>query len=318
MIKVKTLGKFPLFSGLAVVVSSVFLLSACGAASTTTSASNTSDSSIKTTSTSKIKIVAAENFYGEVAKAVGGDRVDVINILDNPNTDPHDFEPTPDVARSVSNAQVIVYNGVGYDAWIDKLISADSSSKSKSITKVADDVMGKKEGDNEHVWYNPNTMPKLANKLADDLAKLDPSQAETYHKNAQTFIASLAPLQEKVQKLKQTSGVKIDVSEPVFDYMANAINLSVNDAKFSKAIDEGTDPSAADVAQLQSDLKGKNVKVFVYNIQNSSPTVDNLVKLAKSSEVPIVEVTETKPKGKTYFQWMNDQLDQVAKALGIQ
>lgn len=315
MIKNKVVRKFPLITGIA-VLSSVFLLSACGATSSTKSASSTADSS--TSSTSKIKIVAAENFYGEVAKAVGGDRVDVTNILDNPNTDPHDFEPTPDVARTVSNSQVIIYNGVGYDAWMDKLISADSSSKSKSITKVADDVMGKKEGDNEHVWYNPDTMPKLANKLADDLAKLDPSKGETYHKNAQTFIASLAPLQEKAQKLKQTSGVKIDVSEPVFDYMANALNLSVNDTKFSKAIDNGTEPSASDVAQLQSDLKDKNVKAFVYNIQNSSPTVDNLVKLAKSSGVPIVEVTETNPKGKTYLQWMNDQLDQVGKALGIQ
>jgi zinc/manganese transport system substrate-binding protein len=315
MIKNKVVRKFPLITGIA-VLSSVFLLSACGATSNTKSASSTADSS--TSSTSKIKIVAAENFYGEVAKAVGGDRVDVTNILDNPNTDPHDFEPTPDVARTVSNSQVIIYNGVGYDAWMDKLISADSSSKSKSITKVADDVMGKKEGDNEHVWYNPDTMPKLANKLADDLAKLDPSKGETYHKNAQTFIASLAPFQEKAQKLKQTSGVKIDVSEPVFDYMANALNLSVNDTKFSKAIDNGTEPSASDVAQLQSDLKDKNVKAFVYNIQNSSPTVDNLVKLAKSSGVPIVEVTETNPKGKTYLQWMNDQLDQMGKALGIQ
>ena len=315
MIKNKVVRKFPLITGIA-VLSSVFLLSACGATSSTKSASSTADSS--TSSTSKIKIVAAENFYGEVAKAVGGDRVDVTNILDNPNTDPHDFEPTPDVARTVSNSQVIIYNGVGYDAWMDKLISADSSSKSKSITKVADDVMGKKEGDNEHVWYNPDTMPKLANKLADDLATLDPSKGETYHKNAQTFIASLAPLQEKAQKLKQTSGVKIDVSEPVFDYMANALNLSVNDTKFSKAIDNGTEPSASDVAQLQSDLKDKNVKAFVYNIQNSSPTVDNLVKLAKSSGVPIVEVTGRNPKGKTYLQWMNDQLDQVGKALGIQ
>lgn len=302
----------PFITGI-VVLSSVFLLSACGGTSNTTSASSKADSS-----GGKIKIVAAENFYGEVAKAVGGDKVDVTNILDNPNTDPHDFEPTPEVARTVSNSQVIVYNGVGYDAWMDKLISADSSSKSKSITKVADDVMDKKEGDNEHVWYNPETMPKLANKLADDLAKLDPKNAQNYHKNAQAFIVSLAPLEEKIQKLKQTSGVKIDVSEPVFDYMANALNLSVNDTRFSKAIDEGNDPAASDVAQLQSDIKGKNVNVFVYNIQNSSPTVDNLVKLAKSSGVPVVQVTETKPKEKNYLEWMNDQLDQVAKALGIE
>lgn len=306
------LSKFQKITGFTASLSLIFLLSACGSSSNHTSSSNTVNSP------AKIKIVAAENFYGEVAKAVGGDHVEVTNILDNPNTDPHDYEPTPDVARTVSNSQIVVYNGVGYDSWMDKLINADSSSKSKSITKVADDVMGKKEGDNEHIWYNPDTMPKLAKKLADDLEKIDPSQAQTYQKNAQTFIASLAPLREKVQKLKQASGAKIDVSEPVFDYMANALNLEVNDQKFSKAIDNGTEPSASDVGQLQSDIKGKNIKLFVYNVQNSSPTVDNLVKMVKSSGVPVVKVTETEPKGKTYLEWMNDQLDQVSKALGIQ
>ncbi|MDP4107569.1 MAG: zinc ABC transporter substrate-binding protein, partial [Bacillota bacterium] len=298
-------------TGLTASASLIFLLSACSSSSNDTSAS-------KSNSSGKIKIVAAENFYGEVAKAVGGNHVEVTDILDNPNTDPHDYEPTPDAARTVSNSQMIIYNGVGYDSWMDKLINADSSSKSKSITKVADDVMGKKEGENEHIWYNPDTMPKLAKKLADDLAKLDPSQAQTYQKNAQTYIDSLAPLQEKVKKLKQTSGTKIDVSEPVFDYMANALNLEVNDQKFSFAIDNGSEPSAADVGKLQNDLKGKKIKLFVYNVQNSSPTVDNLVKMAKSSGVPVVKVTETEPKGKTYLQWMNEQLDQVAKALGIQ
>jgi zinc/manganese transport system substrate-binding protein len=306
------LSKMSKIKGLAASVSLLFLLSACGSSANTASTSNTVNSN------GKIKIVAAEDFYGEVAKAVGGDHVEVTNILDNPNTDPHDYEPTPDVARAVSNSQVIVYDGVGYDAWMDKLISADSSSKSKSIIKVANDVMGKKDGDNEHVWYDPETMPKLATKLADDLAKIDPSQAQTFQKNAQTYIASLAPLQEKVQKLKQTSGAKIDVSEPVFDYMANALNLKVNDQKFSLAIDNGSEPSATDVAQLQSDIKGKNIKLFVYNIQNSSPTVDNLVKMAQSSGVPVIKVTETEPKGDTYVQWMDDQLDQVAKALGVQ
>jgi zinc/manganese transport system substrate-binding protein len=230
-------------TGLAATASLFFLLSACGSSSNDTSTS-------KSDFSGKIKIVAAENFYGEVAKAVGGDNVVVTDILDNPNTDPHDYEPTPDAARTVSNSQMIIYNGVGYDSWMDKLINADSSSKSKLITKVADDVMGKKEGDNEHIWYNPDTMPKLAKKLADDLAKADPSHAQNYQKNAQTYIDSLALLQEKVQKLKQTSGAKIDVSEPVFDYMANALNLKVNNQKFSLAIDNGTEPSAADVGVL--------------------------------------------------------------------
>ncbi len=287
---------------------SLLLLSGCADSSkTTTSAPDGSDS--------KIKIVAAENFYGEVAKAVGGNRVEVTSILDNPNVDPHDYEPTAETSKLVNDAQIIVYNGAGYDAWMDKVIKSSSSASSKSAIQVAEDIMGVKEGENEHVWYDPTTMPKLAIKLADDLSKLDPTQKEAFNKRAQTFIKSLDPLKEKVQKLKQESATNISVSEPIFDYMAQALNLKINDSKFARAIDEGTDPAPADIAALQNDLNGKKVKLLVHNTQNSTPVVDNIVKLANSNSIPIVKVTETEPKGKNYLQWMVDQLDDVAKAI---
>ncbi|MDR6997743.1 metal ABC transporter solute-binding protein, Zn/Mn family [Neobacillus niacini] len=287
---------------------SLILLSGCADSSkTTTSAPAGSDS--------KIKIVAAENFYGEVAKAVGGNRVEVTSILDNPNVDPHDYEPTAETSKLVNDAKVIMFNGAGYDEWMDKVIKASSSSNSKSVIKVAEDLMGKKEGDNEHVWYDPTTMPKLAIKIADDLSKLDPTHKEDFNQRAQSYIKSLEPLKEKVQELKQQSATNIDVSEPVFDYMAKALNLKVNNSKFARAIDEGTDPAPSDIAALQNDLNGKKVKLLVHNTQNSTPVVDNIVKLANSNSIPIVKVTETKPKGKNYLQWMVDQLDDVAKAI---
>jgi zinc/manganese transport system substrate-binding protein len=293
-------------AGYTLTVVSLILLSGCSATSPSGPAGNQG----------KIKVVAAENFYGEVAQAVGGDRVEVTSILTNPNTDPHGYEPTPDASEAVQRAQVVVYNGAGYDEWMEKLLGADSKANTKFVIKVAEDLQGKKKGDNEHVWYDPTTMPKLATSLADQLAKIDPSQANAYHQRAKDYIASLSPLTEKVQKLKQSSTTPIDVSEPIFDYMAEALNLKINDAKFAKAIDEGTDPAPTDVAALQNDLKGKKVKFFVYNVQNSSPTVDNMVKLAKANGVPIVQVTETEPKGKSYLQWMTDQLDEISKALG--
>jgi zinc/manganese transport system substrate-binding protein len=299
----------------------ILLLSGCGESPKTTSAPASSDSAKPPANTSntpagKIKVVAAENFYGEVAKAVGGDRVEVTSILDNPDVDPHDYEPTPETSKLVNDAQVIVYNGAGYDAWMEKVIKASSSANSKTVIPVAEDLIGKKEGDNEHVWYQATTMPKLATKLADDLAKIDPSESDAFHQRAQAYITSLDPLKEKVQQLKQTSATKIDVSEPIFDYMAEALNLTINDAKFSKAIDEGTDPAPTDIASLQSDLKEKKVKLFIHNTQNSSTTVDNMIKLATSSGIPIVKVTETEPKDKNYLQWMIDQLDQVDQVLG--
>lgn len=287
----------------------LLLLSGCAESSKTTTSSPANPDA-------KIKVVAAENFYGEVAKAVGGNRVEVTSILDNPDVDPHDYEPTADTSKLVNDAQVIVYNGAGYDAWMDKVIKASSSANSKSVTLVAEDIMGVKEGDNEHVWYDPATMPKLAIKIADDLSKLDPTQKEAFNQRAQSYIKSLDPLKEKVQKLKQESATTIDVSEPIFDYMAKALNLTINDSKFARAIDEGTDPAPSDIATLQNDLKGKKVKFFVHNIQNSTPVVDNMVKLANSNGIPIVKVTETEPKGKDYLQWMVDQLDDVAKVIG--
>ncbi|WCK52775.1 zinc ABC transporter substrate-binding protein [Aneurinibacillus sp. Ricciae_BoGa-3] len=294
----------------ALTLASVFVLAGC---SSSQNAPSTSASSAKD---EKIKIVAAENFYGEVAQAVGGDRVEVTSILTNPDTDPHGYESTPDNSKSVYSANVVVYNGAGYDSWMEKMINAGSSNEQKSVIKVAEDLQGKKEGDNEHVWYDPTTMTKLANSLADQLSKIDAKQTDAYHQRAKQYIASLAPLTEKVQKLKQSSPTPIAVSEPIFDYMVQPLNLTIDDTKFAKAIDEGTDPSPVDVGTLQNDLKGKKVKLFVHNVQNSSPTVENMVKLARSSGVPIVQVTETEPKGKNYLQWMTDQLDQVGKALG--
>jgi zinc/manganese transport system substrate-binding protein len=265
--------------------------------------------------TGKIKIVAAENFYGEAAKAVGGDLVEVISILTSPDMDPHDFEPTPQVSKDVDGAKIVIYNGVGYDEWMSKLISASGDAKNKTVIPVASAIMGKKAGDNEHVWYNPETFPKFAKDLADKLGKLDSAHADTYTKQAEAYIATLAPFTDLAKELKQASPVPIAVSEPVFDYTAQALNLTITDEKFKKAAEEGVDPAPADVAKLQDDIKTKKIKMFVNNIQASSPTVKNMVALAKENGIPIIEVTETNPKDKNYVQWMTDQLNQIKAAL---
>jgi zinc/manganese transport system substrate-binding protein len=263
----------------------------------------------------KIQIVAAENFYGEVAKAVGGDLVEVISILNSPDMDPHDFEPTPQVSKNVDSAKVVIYNGLGYDEWMSKLINASGDAKNKMVIRVGNDVMGKKEGDNEHVWYNPETFPKLAKDLAEKLGKLDTNNAAAYTKQADAYITTLAPFTDLVKELKQASPLPIAVSEPVFDYIAVALNLSITDEKFKMAAEEGIDPAPADIARLQDDIKNKKIKMFINNIQSSSPIVENMVALAKENDIPIIEVTETLPKDKSYLQWMVDQVNQIKSAL---
>ncbi|KEO84816.1 metal ABC transporter solute-binding protein, Zn/Mn family [Tumebacillus flagellatus] len=293
----------------AVLALSASLLTACSNGGT--QATNATKSSGE----GKLKVVAAENFYGEVLQAVGGERVEVVSLLTSPEQDPHEYEATPADSKSVADANYVVYNGIGYDEWMEKLLGASTSTKTK--VAVGSDVMGKRLGDNPHIWYDPSTISKLTERVAQDLGTLDPSHASEYKQRAEEYLNTLKPLVEKVEKLKQTTPVLIDVSEPVFQYMADALNLKVNNEKFSEAIEDESDPAPAVLADVQDDLKQKRVKLFVHNIQVDSPTVQNIAKLAESSGVPVVRVTETEPKGKNYPEWMNDQLDQIMKGLEV-
>lgn len=261
---------------------------------------------------SKIQVVASLDFYGEVAKAVGGNKVSVQSIINNPAVDPHDYEPTTRVGKSVASADLVVASGIGYDGWMDKVVK--SAGKSKNYLRVADDLMNKKEGDNEHIWYDPRTMPKLANTLADKFAKKDPADKATFKANAKKYIASLDDLNTLINKLKsKVNGQLVDVSEPVFGYALDYLGYKVNDDHFSKSTEDGTDYSAKDIHGIETDIKEKKIAFFVNNIQASSKTVNQLVKLAEQNNVPVLKVTETLPKGKNYRTWMTSQYQQLEK-----
>lgn len=261
---------------------------------------------------SKIQVVASLDFYGEVAKAVGGNKVSVQSIINNPAVDPHDYEPTTKVGKSVASADLVVASGIGYDGWMDKVVK--SADKSKNYLRVADDLMNKKEGDNEHIWYDPRTMPKLANTLADKFAKKDPADKATFKANAKKYIASLDDLNTLINKLKsKVNGQLVDVSEPVFGYALDYLGYKVNDDHFSKSTEDGTDYSAKDIHGIETDIKEKKIAFFVNNIQASSKTVNQLVKLAEQNNVPVLKVTETLPKDKNYRTWMPSQYQQLEK-----
>ncbi|MFC4812464.1 metal ABC transporter solute-binding protein, Zn/Mn family [Paenibacillus sp. GCM10023250] len=287
-----------------------------GTENSASSANGNSSANGSAADAGKIRIVAAENFYGEVAEAVGGAYVDVTSLLTSPDADPHDYEPTPDASKAVDEAAVVIFNGIGYDEWAQKLIDASGKAADKTVIRVASDVMARQDGDNEHVWYNPDTMGRYADYLADRLGRLDPDHKADYAKQAADYKQSLAPLTEAVSELKQAEPLPVAVSEPVFDYMAQALNLRITDDTFKRAAEEETDPAPQDVAQLQDEIKGKKIAFFVNNTQATSPTVQHLVDLAGQSGVPVVEVTETLPAGKDYVAWMTDILDQIKAALG--
>ncbi|KML60062.1 cation ABC transporter substrate-binding protein [Burkholderia cepacia] len=261
-----------------------------------------------------VNVVAAENFYGDVVSQIGGRHVAVTSILSNPDQDPHLFEASPKTARALQHAQVVIYNGADYDPWMGKLLGA--SKQAKRATIVVADLVGKKAGDNPHLWYDPATMPAAARAIAAELGRADPANKAEYDANLQKFVASLKPVDDKVAALRaQYKGVPVTATEPVFGYMSDAIGLDMRNQRFQLATMNDTEASAQDVAAFENDLRKKQVRVLIYNSQAEEPMTKRMLKIARDGGVPTVSVTETQPAGKTFQQWMAGQLDALASAL---
>lgn len=261
-----------------------------------------------------IPVVAAENFYGEVAAAVGGDRVTVESVIVSPGADPHDFAPPPSIARAVADARVVVMNGAEYDHWMERLLDA-SPTAGRSVIAVAD-LIGFSDGDNPHLWYDPRAVPALTAALADTLVLADPQGAADYRDRAADFLQSLAPLNQRIAEIRtRYDGVPVTASEPVFGPMAAALGLDMRNRDFQRAIMHETEPSARAIAEMEDDLRTGRVRVFFYNSQVVDPLTERLLAIAKEGNVPVVAVSETKPAGVSYRDWMLGQLDTTAKAL---
>ena len=265
----------------------------------------------------KVFVVAAEDFWGSIARQLGGDRVEVDSLIANPSTDPHDYEPTPRDARAMATAQLVVVNGIGYDPWADKLLSANHVS-GQAVVRVGR-LVGLKEGDNPHQWYSPDTVEKVITAITDALKKIDPSHGVDYDRQRDGFESSaLAPYHSVISAIKGAyAGTPVGVSESIFTPMAAALDLHiVTPPSFLNAISEGNEPTAADKATVDRQITAGLVKVFVYNRQNATPDVRRLVDEAKAHGIQVSTVTETlTPQGSTFQAWQTAQLQQLQTAL---
>ena len=262
----------------------------------------------------RLTIVAAENFYGDIAHQIGGPDVTVHSILTNPNEDPHLFEVSPSVGRQVTAARIVIYSGIDYDPWMQKLLQATHGGNRQII--VVADLIGRRPGDNPHIWYDPNTMLALASRLATVLTAADPADQAGYQQRLTQFEASLRPVQAKIAALRRRlAGTPAIATEPVFGYMFAALGMEVHDMKFQIAVMNNTEPGASDVAAFERDLRQHRVKLLVYNSQASDPIATRMERLAHASHIPVVGATETEPPGLTYQAWMMRELDAVDRAL---
>jgi len=264
-----------------------------------------------------VAIVAAENMYGDVAAQIAGKDAAVTSLISNPTQDPHLFEATPSAVRKIVDAQIVIVNGADYDPWIEKLLRANPNPK--RIVIDAATLMGRKPGDNPHLWYDPATMPRVAKAITTTLSAADPAHASDYAMRLNAVLGALERIDARVAALRGPyHGTPVTATEPVFGLMAQALGLTMRNERFQIAVMNDTEPSAQDLAAMERDLKERKVKVFFYNSQVSEALTTRLRDLAKAANIPIVGVTETLPAGMHFQDWMLSELDATDKALSGQ
>ena len=276
-----------------------------------------------------ITVVASTNVWGDIAKSIGGDRVQVVSIIENFAQDPHSYEASARDQLAVNDADLIVANGGGYDPFIDALAKSAGNENivyAYLAEELAKEDQAAKEDDghdhdhsegNEHVWYDFHVVEDFASRLAGALAALDSEYSNVYSDNLVVFQTEIEILEDRVAVLSgKYSGSTVVTSEPVADYLLIEMGLeNLTPASFSQAIEEELDVSPKDLLEIQNLLKAKSVDVFVVNPQTGSVQIDALVELANQNGVAVVEMSEVLPAGSRFYDWMDLNIANLEAAL---
>lgn len=267
--------------------------------------------------TDVVRVVAAENIWGSLAAQLGGAHAEVTSVIDNPHTDPHDYEPTAADARALATAQLAVVNGVGYDAWAAKLLDANPVDGRRVVD--AGDVVGARAGSNAHLWYSPSDVRRVVDAITAAYTALDPAHRSYFERRHQTvmhvdlhgYFSTIAAIRARY------AGTAVGASESLFAPLAQALGLDLRTpSSFLVAVSEGGDPTAADKAVIDRQISTREIKVYVYNSQNATPDVQEQLDAAHAHGIPVATVTETlTPASATFEQWQVRQLDALRQAL---
>jgi len=263
-----------------------------------------------------LKVVAAENFWGSVAAQLGGSHANVQSVVSDPNADPHEYPSNTNDSRAIAMADVVIVNGAGYDSWAQDMIGAGHRS-GRRVLDVAD-VLGKKEGDNPHFWYNPTWIAQIEGRITATFKAADPAGASYFDQQRAALDGALKPYRDRVAEIKQRfAGVDVAATESIFVYMASALGLNlISPPEFMQAVAEGNEPPVSAVIQFQNQIRQKEAKVLVYNVQTATDTTTNIKHMAAAAGIPVVGVSETlQPEGATFQEWQLAQLLALENAL---
>lgn len=302
-LRIRWLGATPIISTVALAM----LLGVAGCGSTGQQASGNE----------RLTVVASTTVWGSVARTVAGDAADVKSIISDPTADPHSYESKPTDAAEVANADLVVFNGGGYDDFMSKILQ-DAGNKptveafALESHKPADGALP-----NEHVWYDLPVVQNVAQQVAEKLGQLNPGQAQQFTARAQEFRTEIDGLAGKLSSIAQAhAGQRVVMTEPVAQYLITAAGLTdATPPDFLKAVEEEKDPPAAAVAATKDLFTQRQVRALVYNPQTETPVTSQLRTASEAARIPVVTMTETLPENTDYRGWMSGQIDGLSAAL---
>jgi zinc/manganese transport system substrate-binding protein len=264
-----------------------------------------------------VPVVAAENVWGSLAGQLGGEHAQVTSIIDRPDADPHDYEPTAADGRAVATAELIIVNGVGYDTWAGKLAAAGTAGAVLDVGAL----LRVPAGGNPHRWYNPDDVRAVIDAITAGYQRADPADAAYFAYRHDALLGTgLRTYFDLIAEIRAGyAGTPIGASESIVAMLAPATGLDlVTPATFLTAISQGADPSAADKALIDRQITGKAIKVYVYNRQNATPDVQAQIALARAHGIPVTTITETLvPAGASFQDWQVAQLRVLRQALAL-
>ncbi|WP_432544117.1 metal ABC transporter solute-binding protein, Zn/Mn family [Kineococcus sp. SYSU DK002] len=299
---------------LATALTAALTLGACGGDDTDAGTGTTG----ATAGGDGLSVVASTNVYGSIAEAVAGDAATVTSIIDDPSADPHSYEANTRTQLELSRATVVIENGGGYDDFVDTMLdSAGSDATVLNAVEISGKTAAAGEELNEHVWYDVETVRKVAQELEATLAQASPDDADTFAANLATFEAGLDTLEQKIQTDRAaTQGQPVAITEPVPGYLLDALGTTnATPEEFSEAIEEESDVPVDVLQQTLALFTQQQVRALVHNEQTTSPQTEQVLRAAQDAGIPAVPVTETLPEGEDYTTWMTQNVDAITAAL---
>lgn len=289
-------------------------LFAAGAAALLTVAVAGCSQDQQSTDAGAVNVVASTDVWGSVASAVVGDHGTVTSILTGTVADPHSFEASPADAAAISDASLVVFNGGHYDHWVEEVLATKPDVPTVDAYSL---LASPQQPANEHVFYDLETAKQVANSIAEKLGASDSANAAEYTANAELFGEELDTIAASQRAVGQSHpGVSVVSTEPVAYYaLRNAGITDKTPEAFADAVEEGDDPSPADVAAMLDLINSRQVSAIVVNTQTETAASKQISDAARAASLPVIPVTETLPEGQDYLSWQRQTVDEIATQL---